>query len=276
MQKCDLKTGRLLVKRSGEPVVEKVSYRQRGQYWQQLALTNQTDHVIRVNQVAIRVLDPGGNLSEPLTKDDLNARLLSERPCPSTQQAINQFRAIKVFDRNMEIVPGTTATFWVAFAPPSLAMPGVWKFTIYEVPVKVDQAGRTTRATRFDMRVVATQIVNTYTQESPFAEPKLVDTKEVTPQLEGSDSQRPEGSGPKSTTVQPVSQSASPALPLSPTKDMISRAQVELKARGFDPGPPDGSMGTKTREALRRFQNAHRLRGTGELDTATLDTLGVR
>lgn len=96
----------------------------------------------------------------------------------------------------------------------------------------------------------------------------LVDTKEVTPQLEGP--------GPQPTTAPPASQSSSPALPLAPTKDIISRVQVELKARGFDAGPPDGSIGPKTREALRRFQNAHRLRGTGEIDAATLEALGIR
>lgn len=84
------------------------------------------------------------------------------------------------------------------------------------------------------------------------------------------------GTGPQPTTAPPASQSSSPALPLAPTKDIISRVQVELKARGFDAGPPDGSIGSKTREALRRFQNAHRLRGTGEIDTATLEALGIR
>lgn len=153
VQACN-QAGQLLVDRSGNAIVERVNFGRRGQYWQLLALTNQTDHVIRMNQVVIRLFDPGGNQIEPLTKDDLYARLLSERPCMSTKQAINQFRAIKVFDRNMEIVPGTTSTFWVAFAPPSMQMPGVWKFAIYEVPVKIDDAGRPTRTTRFDMRVV--------------------------------------------------------------------------------------------------------------------------
>jgi hypothetical protein len=88
--------------------------------------------------------------------------------------------------------------------------------------------------------------------------------------------QQLEGQGPQLTTTPPVSQPPSPAVPLSPTKATISRVQVELKTRGFDPGPPDGSIGQKTREALRRFQNAHRLRGTGEIDTATLEALGIR
>jgi hypothetical protein len=250
-----------------------VSFARRGQFWELLALTNQTDHVIRMNQVAIRVFDPSGNQIEPLTKDDLNSRLLSDRPCSSSHQAINQFRAIKVFDRNMEIVPGTTSTFWVAFAPPSMQMPGVWKFAIYEVPVKVDDAGRPTRTTRFDMRVIATQFVDTFTKESPFAEPKLVETKEA----EGAGTQRSESPSPQGAAAPPPASQPSASAPLlPPTKDTISRVQVELKKRGFDPGPPDGSIGPKTRETLRRFQQAHRVQVTGEIDAATLEALGIR
>lgn len=45
---------------------------------------------------------------------------------------------------------------------------------------------------------------------------------------------------------------------------------------GFDPGPPDGTLGPKTREALRRYQHTKGLPATGELDAPTLDALGVR
>jgi hypothetical protein len=178
VQACD-QYGRLLIDSNRNPVLERVSFARPGQFWQNMALTNQTDHVIRLNTVVIRVFDPAGNQLEPLSKDDLAARLLGDRPCSSSQQAANQFRANKVFDRNMEIVPGTTTTFWVAFQPPALDMPGVWKYAIYDVPVQVDQAGRTIRAARFEMRVVATKFIDTYTRDSPFAQPRLVGTKEV-------------------------------------------------------------------------------------------------
>jgi len=175
---CD-QSGRLLIDGRGIPVTEKVSFARHGQFWKLMALTNQTGHVIRLNQVTIRVFDPAGNQLEPLTTDDLSARLLSERPCSSSPQAVNQLRAIKIFDRKWEIVPGTTATFWVVFAPPSIRMAGVWKFVI-TVLDKVDEAGRTTQATQFELRGVVTQFIDTYTRERPFAQPKLIETKEVT------------------------------------------------------------------------------------------------
>jgi hypothetical protein len=127
---CD-RAGRLLINQYGNPVTERVSLAAPGQFWEQVAITNQTDHIVRLNTVAIRLFDPSGNQLEPLTKEDLESAFLSRRPCPSSQQAARQIRAIKLIDRNMEIVPNSTASGWIAFAPPSMQMPGVWKFAFY-------------------------------------------------------------------------------------------------------------------------------------------------
>jgi hypothetical protein len=155
---CD-RAGRLLVDRYGNPVTERVGLTSPGQFWEQVAITNQTDHIVRLNTVAIRLFDPSGNQLEPLTKEDLESAFLSRRPCRSSEQAARQIRAIKLIDRNMEIVPNSTATGWLPFAPPSLQMPGIWKFTFYDIPVRIDQSGRTTKATQFEMRSIAKKYV---------------------------------------------------------------------------------------------------------------------
>jgi hypothetical protein len=49
----------------------------------------------------------------------------------------------------------------------------------------------------------------------------------------------------------------------------VKDAQVVLTAYGYVPGPIDGLMGTRTKAALVRFQKAHDLEMTGELDRAT-------
>ena len=54
-----------------------------------------------------------------------------------------------------------------------------------------------------------------------------------------------------------------------------NEVQEALKAKGFDPGPIDGRMGPKTRTALKAFQEANGLKGTGELDNAAADKLGI-
>jgi peptidoglycan hydrolase-like protein with peptidoglycan-binding domain len=73
--------------------------------------------------------------------------------------------------------------------------------------------------------------------------------------------------------------SAHPLTPTAPPPLVASRvqqAQARLKAAGFDPGPPDGTLGPKTRDALRRYQRTKGLQATGDLDAQTLDALHLR
>ena len=67
-----------------------------------------------------------------------------------------------------------------------------------------------------------------------------------------------------------------PSAPPAPAAARVQQAQARLKAAGFDPGPPDGTLGPKTREALRRYQRTKGLPATGELDDKTLDALHGR
>lgn len=67
-----------------------------------------------------------------------------------------------------------------------------------------------------------------------------------------------------------------PTAPPSPAASRVQQAQARLKAAGFDPGPPDGTLGPKTRDALRRYQRTKGLQATGELDAQTLDALHLR
>jgi len=54
----------------------------------------------------------------------------------------------------------------------------------------------------------------------------------------------------------------------------VERVQNALKQMGHDPGPTDGVMGARTREALRAYQKKQGLDATGRLDDATLAKLG--
>src|SRR5215467_913415 len=71
---------------------------------------------------------------------------------------------------------------------------------------------------------------------------------------------------------------ASAAQEGAKSSEEISVLQVQqvLKAKGYDPGKLDGAMGPKTRGAIKAFQNASGLTGTGELDDGTLDKLGLK
>lgn len=62
--------------------------------------------------------------------------------------------------------------------------------------------------------------------------------------------------------------------PTPPPSDPATRQiQGVLQERGYDPGPLDGVLGKKTREALRRFQKDHHLAETGEITADTKDAL---
>lgn len=55
----------------------------------------------------------------------------------------------------------------------------------------------------------------------------------------------------------------------------IKKIQEALKAKGQIQGPIDGIMGAKTRAAIKAFQEASGLKGTGRLDDPTAEKLGV-
>ena len=60
---------------------------------------------------------------------------------------------------------------------------------------------------------------------------------------------------------------------LDPMVEAIQRALIE---KGFDPGKVDGTMGWRTRGALRVFQRSVGLPDSGRTDDATLKALGLR
>lgn len=57
---------------------------------------------------------------------------------------------------------------------------------------------------------------------------------------------------------------------------IIRQAQERLHAAGFDPGPTDGMLGLRTREALRGYPRVSNLPVTGSPDKATLAALGIQ
>lgn len=56
----------------------------------------------------------------------------------------------------------------------------------------------------------------------------------------------------------------------------VKEVQQALKDKGYDPGPIDGVMGAKTKEALKSFQSASNLSATGTLNSQTAEKLGVQ
>src|ERR671931_2052278 len=64
-----------------------------------------------------------------------------------------------------------------------------------------------------------------------------------------------------------------PVVIAAPGDWRIGQAQGRLQAAGFDPGPLDGVLGRRTKEALRRYQASQGLPATGVLDEAIRQAL---
>jgi Putative peptidoglycan binding domain len=72
-------------------------------------------------------------------------------------------------------------------------------------------------------------------------------------------------------SVANVNMSAVPAI----DRNKVRQVQNALKAKGFDPGPLNGVVGTKTKEAVQNFQDRFGIKATGTIDNQTLFALGV-
>lgn len=70
-------------------------------------------------------------------------------------------------------------------------------------------------------------------------------------------------------------QESRPQQESRPRPGLIRQVQERLKAAGCGPGSLDGTLGPRTKEALRCYQIRYRLPVTGELDTATRTALGL-
>ncbi|MGH7846342.1 MAG: peptidoglycan-binding domain-containing protein [Candidatus Binatia bacterium] len=72
----------------------------------------------------------------------------------------------------------------------------------------------------------------------------------------------------------PAKEEKAEKVPAKGSED-VKKVQEALKAKGQDPGPIDGVMGPKTRAAIKAFQEASGVKGSGRLDDETAQKLGI-
>ena len=68
--------------------------------------------------------------------------------------------------------------------------------------------------------------------------------------------------------------SLAPSASAASSED-IKKVQKSLSDKGYDAGPVDGVLGSRTRAALRQYQTAEKLTVNGRLDAETAGKLGV-
>lgn len=70
--------------------------------------------------------------------------------------------------------------------------------------------------------------------------------------------------------------SPAPAPPEEPEDSLAADVQRALAKHGYNPGPINGELGEKTRDAIVAFQGDHHLEMTGLIGGGLLDALGLR
>jgi hypothetical protein len=151
----------------------------------QIKITNQTDHVVRLQGAVIRLSDPAENQIEPQSKEEVvatatrSSNLAKQGACPAAAAKVTDaLTTVRFIGPNTELLPGTTTTGYLSFLPPNTELPGTWKLSLYEIPVKVDATGAAVAKTRFDFVYLRKKFQDTFSQEL-MGERKLVNTKEV-------------------------------------------------------------------------------------------------
>ena len=57
--------------------------------------------------------------------------------------------------------------------------------------------------------------------------------------------------------------------------ETVRKVQEALNEKGYNVGPVDGKWGTKSKQAMKKFQKSEGIQANGKIDTQTLAKLGV-
>ena len=127
----------------------------------ELMITNNTNHVIRFNRVVIKLQDNNGQMIDSNVKKDLinNVNLIIKSYQAreididtSLVPVLSKIEKIDIIDENFELLPDMTQKAYLTFNIPkeSLQTKQYLKVILYDVPVKMDEAGNIAKATKFE------------------------------------------------------------------------------------------------------------------------------
>jgi len=123
-----------------------------------VTITNNTDHVVRLTTAVIRVFDPSGSDFSPVTSEDIQLEWYSMFPVwqsydPASYAVfLTKVKTAKLITPGTELLPKLPYKGYLVFKPTSLEVPGVWKLTMYDIPVEVDPAGKVTKTVMVEYR----------------------------------------------------------------------------------------------------------------------------
>ena len=174
---CDEKTPIETKMALGKPVMATYALQWEEQendsVWVYVRIRNDTSHVTRLEGVLPRLFTPNGEKLAAKSDYKPNSAVL----CAIDELSAAQKRIPRL--RFPELVPGEEVAGWYVFSGVN-ARPGKWKFTLYEVPVEVDQAGTPTKRTAFEFDLslrIYEELLEKATLVAPW---KQISTREVT------------------------------------------------------------------------------------------------
>ncbi|ABC31242.1 hypothetical protein HCH_04542 [Hahella chejuensis KCTC 2396] len=179
VQSCDRETQLPIVGIDGKPKLTNELAIPKDTMLEKVSITNNTGHVIRLNSVVITAFDPADNQYDMLDKGQLASYLMQERPCAGTDKLISHQGIIRLISKNTELLPNRTVTGYLIYKPFDMNIPGVWKLSFYEIPVKTNSAGVPTKTVNFEFRSVLKKYQDTYKREDLFSQPIKIATVEV-------------------------------------------------------------------------------------------------
>lgn len=128
-----------------------------GIYVRRLRISNDTEHTLRLNQIATLLIDPTGQDNEALSRELLYQNIRARRPCASTDILLDSLGSFKMMttDTDMKVLPGRRTDVYVAFQGVDPSILGDWTLALYDFPVATDQAGAVTRRVQFQFGLLS-------------------------------------------------------------------------------------------------------------------------
>jgi hypothetical protein len=174
---CNALTGQPAVDPQGRQRKTQTSLVPSAAIVEKVSIANNTDHIVRLNGAVIAMFDPADNQYDALDKDQIASLLSQEHPCANAGEFIQGLKLVKTIDRNVQILPKRSVAGYLLFTPASRDMTGMWKLSLYEVPVKTDAAGNVSETVKFDFNTEAKRYIDTYRRDSPISPPVLVSSQ---------------------------------------------------------------------------------------------------
>lgn len=137
-----------------EPVYETVDPLA-GLHIREVAIYNDSAHILPLNRVQAVLVDAAGNDNESLSKRAIRRMVRRARPCPSTDGVFAELRGLRMLGGNIRILPGRSARVLMAFPGIDIRILGGWTLELHGVPVEIDAAGNVARVAAFSFPLVA-------------------------------------------------------------------------------------------------------------------------